>query len=259
MMRFIIGAERPSDRPACQDPTMAHQKTARVQTVRVYLEQADRRSFAVAVDWPGWARSGPTAEAALDALAGHLPRYLAVVRAAGQEPPPTGPDGPEFTVVERVPGNATTTFGAPGVVPALDTELWSPDAADRQALLVAACWRRLGQVVAEAPPQLRKGPRGGGRDRQAIVEHVLNAELAYARKIGVKVPPPADPEQVQSFRRQLLAALRDSARRVEAAATAPGPPARRGAGWPPSYAARRIGWHVLDHAWEIEDRSDPPG
>ena len=26
--------------------------------------------------------------------------------------------------------------------------------------------------------------------------------------------------------------------------------------WPPRYAARRIAWHALDHAWEIEDRSD---
>jgi hypothetical protein len=25
--------------------------------------------------------------------------------------------------------------------------------------------------------------------------------------------------------------------------------------WPPRYAARRIAWHVLDHAWEIEDRT----
>jgi hypothetical protein len=29
--------------------------------------------------------------------------------------------------------------------------------------------------------------------------------------------------------------------------------------WPPRYAARRIAWHALDHAWEIEDRSDPAG
>jgi hypothetical protein len=28
-------------------------------------------------------------------------------------------------------------------------------------------------------------------------------------------------------------------------------------GWPPRYAARRIAWHALDHAWEIEDRSEP--
>ena len=27
--------------------------------------------------------------------------------------------------------------------------------------------------------------------------------------------------------------------------------------WPPRYAARRIAWHALDHAWEIEDRTEP--
>jgi hypothetical protein len=25
-------------------------------------------------------------------------------------------------------------------------------------------------------------------------------------------------------------------------------------GWPARYAARRIAWHALDHAWEMEDR-----
>ena len=35
------------------------------------------------------------------------------------------------------------------------------------------------------------------------------------------------------------------------------PPVERG--WPQRYAARRIAWHALDHAWEIEDRSDPAG
>ncbi len=28
-------------------------------------------------------------------------------------------------------------------------------------------------------------------------------------------------------------------------------------GWPPRYAARRMAWHVLDHLWEIEDKSGP--
>ncbi len=27
-------------------------------------------------------------------------------------------------------------------------------------------------------------------------------------------------------------------------------------GWSPRYAARRIAWHALDHAWEIENRSE---
>jgi hypothetical protein len=26
-------------------------------------------------------------------------------------------------------------------------------------------------------------------------------------------------------------------------------------GWPTTYAIRRFTWHVIDHIWEIEDRS----
>ncbi len=42
----------------------------------------------------------------------------------------------------------------------------------------------------------------------------------------------------------ITAALRDPASQVT-------PPR----GWPLRYAARRIGWHGLDHLWEIEDKS----
>ena len=28
-----------------------------------------------------------------------------------------------------------------------------------------------------------------------------------------------------------------------------------GATWPLGYAVRRFAWHVLDHAWEVEDKS----
>jgi hypothetical protein len=223
--------------------------------VPVYLERTERRTFAVTVDWPGWARAGRTPEAALDALAEYLPRYLTVVRAAGQRPPGDGPDGPAFSVVETVPGNATTTFGAPGVVPALDAARWSADAAERQVALVAACWTYLDEVAAAAPAELTKGPRGGGRDRDTIVRHVQDAEVAYARKIGLRVPAPGDPAQTAAFRADLLATLRGSA-----LPDVPWvPDTARAKGWPAAYAARRIGWHVLDHAWEIEDKSDPPG
>jgi hypothetical protein len=234
---------------------MAQRRSNGSAAVRVYLEQGTHRTFAVTVDWPGWARPGRGDEAALDALAEYLPRYEIVVHAAGLKSPGTDAAGPEFTVLERVPGNATTEFGAPGVVPELDQQGWDEDAADRQARLVAACWARLDEVAAGGPAQLRKGPRGGGRDRDAVVEHVLSSDLAYARKIGVKVPPPKTVDEVRAFRDEVLATLRASG-----VPGAPVPaPTGRAKGWPPTYTARRIGWHALDHAWEIEDRSDPPG
>ena len=91
--------------------------------------------------------------------------------------------------------------------------------------------------------------RGGGRDRDKIVEHVVQAEAGYARKLGIRRKPPAidDTAAIDDLRAEIVDVLsRPSSgeRLVEK-------------GWLPRYAARRIAWHVLDHAWEIEDRSIP--
>ena len=119
----------------------------------------------------------------------------------------------------------------------------------RLASLVEACWTVLDRVVAGAPAELRKGPRGGGRDRDKIVDHVLGAEEAYARKIGLRLRQPAldDAKAVAAHRAALAEAVRTAAH---------GQRDKNEPGWPPRYAARRIGWHTMDHAWEIEDRSE---
>jgi len=123
--------------------------------------------------------------------------------------------------------------------------------AERLAALVSAAWAAFDGVVAGAPGALRKGPRGGGRDRDKIVDHVLGAEAAYVRKLGLRLPQP-DPNDraaVTAFRRAIIETLRKP--------SSGGPLTEKG--WPQRYAARRIAWHVLDHAWEIEDRSEPSG
>ena len=88
-------------------------------------------------------------------------------------------------------------------------------------------------------------PRGGGRDRDGIFAHVVGAETAYARKLGVRRKVPRDREEIDAVRAEILTA-------ISGARTGTPPIAK---GWLPRYAARRIAWHVLDHAWEIEDRS----
>lgn len=210
----------------------------------VYAETGAKRVFAVMADWPGWARSGRTLEAALENLAAYESRYAAVARRAGHPLPPGLCD--VLDVVETVPGDATTDFGAPGKVAALHREPPGAQEAGRLADLVTASWAVLDDVAAEAPPTLRKGPRGGGRDRDAVVGHVLAAERAYARHVGVRYAEPAvgDRSAVEAARALVAAALR---------AADPEPPHR----WPVRYAAQRIAWHVLDHAWEIEDRATP--
>ena len=212
--------------------------------IAVVLEVGRRRTFATVVDWPGWCRSGKGEAAALDALADYADRYRVVAERAGCRYP-SRPGA--FEVVERVEGSATTDFGAPGVVSSRDREPLTSAEARRIAGLVGAAWETLDVVATSAPEVLRKGPRGGGRDRDAIVEHVLNADGAYARKLGLttKAPPADDTEAVASFRRTVLEVL--------GAESDGSPPVARG--WPPRYAAHRIAWHALDHAWEIEDKS----
>jgi hypothetical protein len=197
----------------------------------VYLEVGTKKVFACAVDWAGWTRAGKTEEGALDALTEYADRYRVVSDRAGFR----FAKNHRFDVVERVKGNATTDFGAPGVPPKLDAGPLTKAEAARMTKLVEASWWTLDRVVKGAPAKLRKGPRGGGRDRDKMVDHVREAEKAYAAKLGI---PPKE---------------RDRETIATALQTAVGPGDWK---WPPAYAARRIAWHVLDHAWEIEDKSD---
>ena len=212
----------------------------------VYLEVGSKRTFACAVAWPGWIRSGKGEEEALEALAESEARYAAVAKDGGL---PFSPGA--LTVVERVSGNATTDFGAPGVVPECDKGPLAKGEAARLMALLGAAWRALDDVAKASPASLRKGPKGGGRDRDEVVLHVVSAESSYARKIGVRIsaPDPKDAKAVAVVRHAILGA-------IESTDEIPSGP-RGGQVWPRRYAARRIAWHVLDHAWEIEDRSGP--
>jgi hypothetical protein len=221
-------------------------QTPLTESPPVYVEVGSKRVFACALDWPGWCRSGKDERQALQALADYAARYAAAPSVAGVEF--SADTATTFEVRERLPGSATTDFGAPDRVPSSDREPLGPAEADRLAALVAAAWTILDRVVASAPASLRKGPRGGGRDRDAVFEHVLAAESAYARKLGVRQRQPSggDAAAIAALREGILGAIRQA---VEASSLGE-------AGWLPRYAARRIAWHVLDHAWEIEDRSE---
>ena len=216
--------------------------------VRVYLEAGTTRVFASALDWPGWSRRAKTDEEALDALATYAPRYAAVAKRAGV--PFSGATNPTFEVVERIPARPKGTFshvdfGALGEPAAADADPLSAAEAKRQTALLVAAWALLDAVVARAPEELRKGPRGGGRDRDAVAAHVVGAETAYARKLGVRHKEPATADAIAALRADIAQTL--------ATVRAGVPPVANS--WLPRYAARRIAWHVLDHAWEIEDRS----
>lgn len=216
--------------------------------VPVYLEAGTTHVFACSVDWPGWCRRAKTDVDALDALATYAPRYAVVAKRAGLRFPAATDWA--FDVVEQIPWRggkvfSYVDFGSLGSAAQLDSEPLTPAQAKRLAALVEAAWGELDDVVASAPAELRKGPRGGGRDRDAVFAHVVGAEIAYARKLGVRQKAPQNRDEIAAVRTDILAAI--SGARAGELATAKG--------WLPRYAARRIAWHVLDHAWEIEDRS----
>jgi hypothetical protein len=212
------------------------------EPVEVYIEAGAKRVFACAYEWPGWCRGAKSEDVALESLVSYAPRYAPVAAVAKI---PFDPN-PSPHVVERIRGSVNTDFGVPHEVAPRDREPLNQEARRQMLSLVAAAWTVFDKVVEGAPAELRKGPRGGGRDRDKIVDHVLGAESAYARKIGLRPAQPSldDATAIAASREALLRGLEEASTRSAEEKS-----------WPAPYAARRIAWHLLDHAWEIEDRS----
>lgn len=124
----------------------------------------------------------------------------------------------------------------------------APAAARRLVGVVNAVWATFDEIAATSPAELRKGPRGGGRDRHQLIDHVIGAKTAYARKLGLKLKAPTidDIAAIENLR---------EATAVVVGAPSDGAPVVPN-GWTTRYAARRIAWHVLEHAWEMQDRTD---
>lgn len=226
---------------------MSHKTTDKLN---VYLEVGKRRTIAAALDWPGWCRMGQDEAGALQALFEYGPRYAQALRRTrlGFLAPR---DVSDFIVVERLKGNATTDYGVPGLAPSVDSK--PLDAAELQRLqaILKACWRRFDGVVESAGGKvLRKGPRGGGRTLEGIVEHVFGAETGYLSSLGGKeLLPETTTISPDPIHQAILKAMKASAR-----GEFPTHGPRGGKRWTPRYFARRDAWHILDHAWEIEDR-----
>ena len=196
---------------------------------RVYLEVGKQWIFAVALDWPGWARRAKSEEAAIDALLNYAARFRPVA-SFGFKPG-------RIVVVGRVAGTMTTDFGAPNVTGPWDDEKLDGVELERFITILEASWTYFDEVVQRAPATLAKGPRGGGRDRDQINDHVREAERRLSSKIGRRIAPHTPwSEQREAIVETLRA----------------GAPTGT---WPVRYAIRWAVFHVMDHAWEIEDKS----
>ncbi len=223
-----------------------------LKKIDVYLEIGKKRTFAGARDWPGWCRSGHDEESALQALFDYGPRYARVLRNSrlGFQAPA---DISAVGAMERLTGNTTTDFGAPTIAPSSDARPINSTELQRLQRLLKACWRTFDVNVRTATGKaLRSGPRGGGRQLEGILQHLLGSDAGYLAQVGWKFQQSEDEDQehqLEQTRQAILSAL-SAAARGEIPAKGP----RGGIRWSPRYFVRRVTWHVLDHAWEIGDR-----
>jgi hypothetical protein len=225
---------------------MASRLFGMTDTLRMILELGKkRRVVAGAMDWPGLDRWGTSEDDALDTLSSYLPRYAAVAERAGI--------GSAFTrardveVVERVPGSSSTDFWGIAHVPSqVEREVLSPADLERRLELLRACWTYFDDVAARVSAELRPGTRSAGRSRDQIIRHVyINEPEQFSRKVEVRTPPDVvlTSHGLATHRQVYLDAIR--------AYNAEGKPART---WPVQFLVRRTAHHVMDHAWEMEDR-----
>lgn len=221
--------------------------------IPIFLEVGKKKVFAGAPAWPGWCRWGRDEAAAIQALVDYAPRYAAVLRGCdlGFHAPRGGHD---FTVAERHPGDASTDFGAPAAVFVADHQPMGPAGLGRSQVILLAAWMAFDRAADAAQGAvLRTGPRGGGRTLEKIMAHVIEADLAYLKRLAWKFNPDPQGDQKAQIRetREAIQAALDSAVRQGLPESGP----RGGVIWTPVYFVRRVAWHVLDHAWEIEDRT----
>lgn len=222
------------------------------EPINVLIETGKKRTFASAANWPGWSRGGRDEGSALQALADYAPRYARVLENSGLEFQPPS-DSSVFVVIERLEGDATTDFGAPGIIAEADREPIGQTDLERFEILLKACWGEFDRAARAATgKELRKGPRGGGRNLDNMLEHVIGADQAYLYRLAWKPEKGEEKDLQAKLSRSREAIFNALEAAVKGKLPEQGP--HGGKLWPPRYFVRRVAWHVLDHAWEIEDR-----
>ena len=123
---------------------------------------------------------------------------------------------------------------------------------ERKLALLRAAWAEFDDIAARVSEELRPGPRGGGRSRDAIVRHVLVVE---GSDFSARVKAETDFEDPASRTVALRAEHRDRFVAAMRQWRAEDKPLGK---WTIPYLLRHSAYHVLDHAWELEDRDLTP-
>ena len=216
--------------------------------VRTVLERGPKakRAVAFAVDWPGWSRGAKTPESALEVLESYRDRYRPVAVAAEMhhEFEAAG----RLKLIEDRVGPGSTDFWGISFAPATsETEPMSAADLERKLRLLRACWSFFDEVAGQVSEEMRKGPRGGGRDRSQIVAHTVRVESEeFAKRLGLRIPERAalTPEGLRRHRDTYIAAMR-------AYNSGEG---KRMRSWNLPFLIRHSAFHTMDHAWEMQDK-----
>ena len=217
--------------------------------MRTVIERGPKgkRTVAFSLDWPGWSRGAKSAELALETLEAYRDRYQPVADLAGlaREFDAAGP----LEIVEDRVGTGSVDFWGISFSPS-STEHGPMDEAEleRGITLLQACWVFFDGVAARVSPEMRKGPRGGGRDRDRIIRHTIRTESEdFAKQVGLRIPDEAalTPEGLRRHRQDYVAAMR---------AYNAGEVTKRMRSWTLPFLIRHSAFHTLDHAWEMEDK-----
>jgi hypothetical protein len=214
---------------------------------RVVIERGPKakKCVAFAVDWPGWSRGAKTADEALETLAAYRARYRPIADRAGL--------GRAFAragaleIVEDRVGTGSTDFWGISFSPcSLEPDPMNAAELDRKLSLLQACWAYFDDVAARVSAELRKGPRGGGRDRDRIISHTVRVESEdFARRVGVVVPEGGalEPDALVPYRSAYVEAMRAYQRDGGSMKS-----------WTLAFLVRHSAFHTMDHAWEMEDK-----
>ncbi|MFN8518064.1 MAG: hypothetical protein U0667_01450 [Chloroflexota bacterium] len=216
--------------------------------VRTVMERGTRgkRAVAFALDWPGWSRGARSPEEALETLAAYRARYRPVAAGAGMADEFDGAG--EFEVVEDRVGTGSTDFWGISFTPSsFEQEPMDAAELERKLRLLQAAWAHFDSVAGRVSPVMRKGPRGGGRDRDRIVRHTIRTESEdMAKKVGLRIPEEgALGDALPGYRAAFVEAMRAYQR-----GEIPG----RMYTWTLPFLVRHAAFHTMDHAWEMEDK-----
>jgi hypothetical protein len=234
--------------PGVHRPVSRDAREGRSVSVRTVIEHGnrDRKSAAFAIDWPGWSRGGSTAERAFATLEAYRARYRPIAVLAGMEAE-FAVAGPLEIVQDKVGTGSTDFWGISFSPSAFEMDPMTDDELERKLALLQAAWTFFDGVALRVSEEMRKGPRGGGRDRTRIVRHVIRNESEdFAKRVGLRIPEEgALGDGLPGYREAYLAAIRACHR---------GEIPFESRSWTLPFLIRHSAFHTMDHAWEMEDK-----